>query len=136
VFRRNVLSMQNGIKPKILTVSSDKLLANIRHSILSRVGYTVTAAETATDALAKLASQSFDLLILCHTLKRKDKRLLQSESKAKNIPVLSISDCDPGDAGKNEVGSLDHAAGFLAKVKSKVAAPQWIGRNVVRDFDA
>ena len=136
VFRRNILTTEAGPKPRILSVSKDRLLVNIRQSILSRVGYTVTAAENASEALVKLASQSFDLLILCHTLPRREKRLLQSESKAKHIPVLSVTDSNQAPESKVEVGSLDHTAGFLAKVKALTPPGGWIPRTPIRRYDA
>jgi CheY-like chemotaxis protein len=136
VFRRNVLSTQAGPQPRILSVSKDRLLVNIRQSILSRVGYTVTAAENASEALVKLASQSFDLLILCHTLPRGEKRLLESESKAKHIPVLSVTESNQAPENKTLVGSLDKAAGFLAKVNALTPPTGWIPRGPSRRYDA
>jgi CheY-like chemotaxis protein len=136
VFRRNILSTQAGPKPKILSVSKDRLLVNIRQSILSRVGYTVTAAENASEALVKLASQSFDLMILCHTLPRREKRLLESESKAKHIPVLSVTQSNQAPHNKALVGSLDKAAGFLEKVKALTPPTAWIPRGPLRRYDA
>jgi DNA-binding response OmpR family regulator len=82
------------------------------------MGYTVTATENATEALIKLASQSFDLLILCHTLPKKEKKLLESESRAKNIPVLSITESGAAPDQKTQVGSLDQAMSFLGKVRA------------------
>jgi CheY-like chemotaxis protein len=131
VFRKNVLQTQTAARPKVLTVSRDKLLVNIRQNILSRVGYTVTAAENATEALMKLASQSFDLMILCHTLTQRDKNLLMSKSKAKHIPVLSITDPDHHKPKSEvEVDCLDLVAGFVEKVRALTPhnAPMQRGR--------
>ncbi|MCU1309312.1 MAG: hypothetical protein JWO20_437 [Candidatus Angelobacter sp.] len=118
MFRKNALLTLTAARPKVLTVSKDKLLVNIRQNILSRVGYTVTAAENTTDALVKLASQSFDLMILCHTLPIRDKNLLKSKSKAKHIPVLSITDPDHKPKNDAEVDCLDLVAGFVEKVRA------------------
>jgi DNA-binding response OmpR family regulator len=129
VFQRNVLTVQNCFKPKVLAVSQDQLLANIRRSILTRVGYTVTATENATEALIKLATQSFDLLILCHTLPNREKKLLESESKAKHIPVLTITDSDAASEKKSQVGSLDQAMSFLSKVRALAPTDDWKNRR-------
>ena len=130
MFQKNALLTQTAARPKVLTVSRDKLLVNIRQNILSRVGYTVTAAENATEALVKLASQSFDLLILCHTLPNRDKNLLKSKSKAKHIPVLSITDPDHKPKSDAEVDCLDLVADFVAKVRALTPpnAPMQRGR--------
>jgi len=126
VFRKNELLAQPAARPRVLTVSRDKLLVNIRQNILNRVGYTVTAAENATEAMIKLASQSFDLLILCHTLPNRDKNLLKSKSKAKHIPVLSITDPDHKPKNDAEVDCLDLVEGFVAKVRALTPPNAWM----------
>ncbi|MCU1284393.1 MAG: hypothetical protein JWO13_743 [Acidobacteriales bacterium] len=121
--QRNLLSVPPVASARILSVSPDKILGEIRQAILSRTGYRVTHADNASDAVSELASRNFDLLILCQTIPCKERKILLSESKAKNVPVLSVTTAPVGKPC--EVGSLEGAACFIAKVKELTPhAPQ------------
>ena len=52
------------VPKRILVVAHDRMLRTTRVSILDQAGYTVSSAETDDDAMARLETEQFDLILL------------------------------------------------------------------------
>ena len=75
----------------ILSVSYDQALLSTRHLILQRAGYEVTSACGFHEALESCRKGDFDLVVIGHSIPRKDKLTLVKVSRmASQAPVLSI----------------------------------------------
>ena len=56
------------MKPRILSIGRDHSLMPIRTLLLQHAGYTVTEAYSSSEALQRLESANFDLVLICHTV--------------------------------------------------------------------
>jgi len=81
---------------KILLVDDDPAFNEINRTILESAGYEVEEALTASEALEKLAGQTFDLLILDLMMEEKDAGFkvaykIRSDEKLKSMPILMLT---------------------------------------------
>ena len=76
---------------KVLCVSFDLAVSEIRCAALRGAGYAVTATISVEKALDLLSRERFDLVIVGHRFATADKYLLTVEAEEKaNIPVLLV----------------------------------------------
>lgn len=102
----------------ILTISRNEVLLNTRTLILQRAGYHVSSARTNQEALDFLeASNSFTLVLLCHSVPEPSRILLAAMVKELNptLPILMLyNGCDPTNAKVDgSVHNLDSPAAML-----------------------
>lgn len=102
---------------KVLCVSFDMAVSDIRCAALKEAGYTVTATVNVKEALDYLSREKFDLVIVGHRFATADKYLLTVEAEEKeNIPVLLVcgtsADKDIPAAGR--VYALEGTAGIVS----------------------
>ena len=80
-------------QPFLLSVGTDRTLLDLRTSVLRQAGYSVERATTADEAYRLIASQDFDVVILCHSLPEKDRqRLILSINAAKPRTRVMVVD--------------------------------------------
>jgi len=101
---------------KVLCVSFDLAVSDLRCAALKKAGYSVTATINAREAVDLLSREQFDLVIVGHRFATADKYLLTVEAEEKaNIPVLLVcgasADRDIPAAGR--VYALEGTAGLL-----------------------
>lgn len=118
---------------KVLCISFDKSVSDIRCVALKEAGYTVTATIDVKEALDLLSREKFDLVIVGHRFASADKYLLAVEAEEKaNIPVLLVcgvsAEKDIPAAGR--VYALEGTTGLLAAVSSLIAAEMGGGQQV------
>ena len=76
---------------KVLCISFDTAVSDLRCAALKQAGYTVTATIDVKEALHYLSRERFDLVIVGHRFATADKYLLAVEAEEKaNIPVLLV----------------------------------------------
>jgi DNA-binding response OmpR family regulator len=76
---------------KVLCVSFDTAVSDIRCAALRKAGYAVTATIDVKEALHLLSRAEFELVIVGHRFATADKYLLAVEAEEKaNIPVLLV----------------------------------------------
>lgn len=110
---------------KILSISFDEPLLTTREMILTRAGYEVTSALGFDEALKQCSAHAFDLVILGHSIPRKNKQsLLEAVRNFDGVPVLSLR--RPGeDAITGPDYSLENSDGpavLLGAVKKALGA--------------
>ena len=76
----------------LLSVGLDRELMISRTYVLKSAGYDVIEALTIADAWHKLRKIEFDLVILCHTVPREERRRMAMEAKARKprVPILAL----------------------------------------------
>jgi CheY-like chemotaxis protein len=78
-------------KRRILSISYDEAILKTRHYLLDRAGYEVVSALRFTEALDHCDQETFDLVVLGHSLPPRDKDALIGTLKGKcRCPVLSM----------------------------------------------
>lgn len=102
----------------ILTISRDDVLQNTRTLILQRAGYHVSPARSDQEALDLIeASNSFTLVLLCHSVPEPSRVLLVARMKElkPKLPVLMLyNGYDPTEAKVDgSVHNLDSPAAML-----------------------
>ena len=116
---------------KVLCVSFDLAVSEIRCAALRGAGYAVTATISVEKALDLLSRERFDLVIVGHRFATADKYLLTVEAEEKaNTPVLLVcgasADRDIPAAGR--VYALEGTAGIIsaaaALLSGRVGAAQ------------
>lgn len=77
--------------PKVLCVSFDMTVSDIRCAALREAGYAVTGTTRVREALELLSREAFDLVIVGHRFPTPDKYVLTIEAEEKeNTPVLLV----------------------------------------------
>jgi|SRR5450432_406607 CheY-like chemotaxis protein len=85
----------------ILTISRDEVLQNTRTLILKQAGYHVSPARSDEEAIAFVENtNSFDLVLLCHSVPETNRRFLVSTIKALHpkLPFLLVNNGFSGEA--------------------------------------
>jgi len=105
-------------QPRVLCISFDTAVSNLRCAALREAEYAVTATIDVQEALRHLSRETFDLVIVGHRFAAADKYLLAVEAEEKaNIPVLLVcgasAEKDIPAAGR--VYALEGTAGLLAR---------------------
>ncbi|MFC1991324.1 HD domain-containing phosphohydrolase [Chloroflexota bacterium] len=80
-------------KPKVLIVDDEQVICDVLHDELSELGYQCTAVFSGNDALAKLAGENFDVVLLDIRLPGISglEVLTQVRSNHLNTPVIMIT---------------------------------------------
>ena len=102
---------------RVLCVSYDMTVSDIRRAAFTEAGYTVRATNRIKEGLDWLSREKFDLVIIGHRFSTEDKYVLAVEAREKSkTPVLLVcgasADSDIPAAGR--VYALEGTAGLLA----------------------
>jgi two-component system phosphate regulon response regulator OmpR len=100
--------------PHLLVVDDDRRIRDLLSRYLSSEGYRVTTAETAAAARAKLASLSFDLLILDVMMPGETGyEFARSIRQSSSVPILMLT---ARDAAESRITGLESGADdYVAK---------------------
>jgi CheY-like chemotaxis protein len=122
----------------VLAVGTDPSLLKTRSLVLQSAGYMVESASSVKEAVDRFQSGDFDLVLLCHSVPRKDRDRLTSLIRASGslTPIVSIAgnlgECDAFATATLE----DGPSNFLARIRDvlvkaeKTIPSQYIrGRN-------
>jgi CheY-like chemotaxis protein len=120
----------------VLCVGFDLSLLRARGLVLESAGYLVESVSTFKGAADRFQSGDFDLVLLCHSVPRKDRDRLTSliRSSGSRTPIVSIAgnlgECDAFATATLEDGPNN----FLAGIKDVlVKAEKTIPSQYVRD---
>jgi CheY-like chemotaxis protein len=122
----------------VLAVGTDPWLLNTRSLVLQSAGYMVESALSVKEAVDRFQSGDFDLVLLCHSVPRKDRDRLTSLIRASGslTPIVSIAG-NLGECDAFATATLEDGPGnFLARIRDvlvkaeKTISSQYIrGRN-------
>src|ERR1700722_8094932 len=120
----------------VLCVGFDLSLLRARGLVLESAGYLVESASTLKGAADRFQSGDFDLVLLCHSVPRKDRGRLTSliRSSGSRTPIVSIAgnlgECDAFATATLE----DGPSNFLARIRDVlVKAEKNIQSQYVRE---
>jgi CheY-like chemotaxis protein len=121
----------------VLSVGLDLSLLRARGLVLESAGYLVESASTAKGAADRFQSGDFDLVLLCHSVPRKDRDHLTSLIRASGsrTPIVSIAgnlgECDAFANATLEDGPNNFLAGIrdvLVKAEKTIPSQYVRGR--------
>lgn len=116
------------MKNKLLCVSFDKTVSEVRQEALRRAGYGVTSLTKIDEAIDLLAKEKLDLVVIGHRFPREQRLALAKAAKdCSTLVVLVIGASAESDIPADfRVYALDGTEGILKAVrslfKSKAAA--------------
>jgi CheY-like chemotaxis protein len=122
----------------VLSVGFDPSLLMTRGLVLESAGYLVESASTLKGAADRFQSGDFDLVLLCHSVPRKDRDRLTSliRSSGSRTPIVSIAgnlgECDAFATATLEDGPNNFLAGIkdvLIKAEKTIPSQYVRGRN-------
>jgi CheY-like chemotaxis protein len=121
----------------VLSVGLDLSLLRARGLVLESAGYLVESASTVKGAADRFQSGDFDLVLLCHSVPRKDRDRLTSLIRASGsrTPIVSIAgnlgECDAFANATLEDGPNNFLAGIRdVLVKAEKTIPsQYVSRE-------
>src|SRR5271154_5256792 len=115
----------------VLSVGFDLSLLRARVLVLSSAGYLVESATTVKGASDLFQSGDFDLVLLCHSVPRKDRDRLTSLIRASGsrTPIVSIAgnlgECDAFANATLEDGTNNLLAGIKDVLVKAEKTPAW-----------
>jgi CheY-like chemotaxis protein len=105
--------------PHLLTVGTDVFLQETRRLVLESAGLDVVSAFSMPDAVRCIAADTFDLVLLCHTIPEKDRRRFACLIRASgsSTPVVALSPYEVAPDGFMD-GSIESEPGpMLAGIR-------------------
>jgi CheY-like chemotaxis protein len=120
----------------VLAVGFDQSLLRLRTLVLQCAGYHVESASSLKEAVDRFQSGDFDLVLLCHSVPRKDRYRLTSflRSSGSRTPIVSIAgtlgECDAFVTATLEDGPNKFLAGVRDVVLKAEETPKgWIAKS-------
>ena len=112
--------------PSILSIAYHEPLLHTRAWILELAGFSVISAQTLTQALHLCQKNAFDLVIIGHSLPRKDRECLAAIARMRHIRVLSLFKLgDPPLSGADcSLEALEGPEKLIEIIKHLVKSPR------------
>jgi len=103
------------MRPAILSISAERVLAPIRNAVLAHAGYGVIPVPTVDLALQVLRQRHVCAIVIANNVPVKERRLVCSEGQSRHIPsvVLDPYAFTSNDEGELHVNPLDGPEVFL-----------------------
>ncbi len=103
------------MRPAVLSISAERVLAPIRNAVLAHAGYGVIPVSTVDSALKVLRDRHVCAIVIANTISLIDRRRVCSEGHSRHIPsvVLDPYDQISDDQAELHVNPLDGPEMFL-----------------------
>jgi hypothetical protein len=103
------------MRPAVLSISGERVLAPIRNAVLAHAGYGVIPVATVDSALKVLRARHVCAIVIANNVSLPDRRLVCSEGHSRHVPsvVLDPYDQAPDDESEMHVNPLDGPEVFL-----------------------
>jgi hypothetical protein len=110
------------MRPAILSISTDGVLAPIRNAVLAHAGYGVIPVTSAASALNVLRARHVCAMIIGNSVSSADRRLLCSEALRHGVPSVVLDPYEQAGEGKSElhINPLEGPEVFLDALASIV----------------
>ncbi len=110
------------MRPAVLSISSDRVLAPIRNAVLAHAGYGVIPVTNTQSALKVLRDRYVCALIVGHSVSAQDRRELCSEALRHGVPSVVLDPYEHVGADKSElhINPLEGPEVFLDALASIV----------------
>jgi hypothetical protein len=103
------------MRPAVLSISAERVLAPIRNAVLAHAGYGVIPVSTVDSALKVLRDRHVCAIVIANTISLLDRRRVCSEGHSRHVPsvVLDPYDQITDDQAELHVNPLDGPEMFL-----------------------
>jgi hypothetical protein len=104
------------MRPAVLSISSERVLAPIRNAVLAHAGYGVIPVSTVDSAIKVLRQRHVCAIVIADTISIVDRRRLCSEGHTLHVPSVVIDPYDlfsDDDQSELHVNPLDGPEVFL-----------------------
>ena len=110
---------------RIVSVSYERKLMELRSQVLRLAGYKVDEARTLDEALRQIQADVVDLLLICDSIPRPEQRWLTSQvhEKRRLLPILCIGNQAYVSSANGCVGIENTPASLLDAVKLAAQSP-------------
>jgi hypothetical protein len=108
------------MRPAVLSISAERVLAPIRNAVLAHAGYGVIPVATAEAALKILRDRHVCAIVIANSVPVPDRRLVCSEGHSRHIPSVVLDPYDQLSEDQSElhVNPLDGPEAFLDALAS------------------
>jgi hypothetical protein len=103
------------MRPAVLSISAERVLAPIRNAVLAHAGYGVIPVANVDSALKVLRARHVCAIVIANSVPIPERRLVCSEGHSRHVPsvVLDPYDQSPDDQAELHVNPLDGPEAFL-----------------------
>ena len=79
-------------RKRVLSIGKDPVVVQLRNAVMAAAGYRVSSPHSIDDIPKLLESEPFDIVVLGHTIPRKERIALIKRIRAlgKKVPILSL----------------------------------------------
>jgi hypothetical protein len=108
------------MRPAVLSISAERVLAPIRNAVLAHAGYGVIPVSNVEAALSVLRVRHVCAIVIANSVPATDRRRLCSEGQSRHIPSVVLDPYDQLADDKSElhVNPLDGPEAFLDALAS------------------
>lgn len=120
------------MRPAILSISTDRVLAPIRNAVLAHAGYGVIPVTSAESALKILRDRHVCALIIGNSVPAEDRKLLCSEALRHGVPSVVLDPYEQVGEEKSElhINPLEGPEVFLDALASIVQRDHQVCENI------
>jgi DNA-binding NtrC family response regulator len=103
------------MRPAVLSISTEKVLAPIRNAVLAHAGYGVIPVTTTESALKILRGRHVCAMIIGYSIPLRDRQALCSEGQRRRVPSVVLDPHEQVATGQSElhINPLDGPEAFL-----------------------
>jgi hypothetical protein len=103
------------MRPAVLSISTERVLAPIRNAVLARAGYGVIPAVTIESALRVLRDRHVCAMVIARSVPAADRRILCSEGTRRGVPSVVLDPYEEVTDSRSElhINPLDGPEAFL-----------------------
>jgi hypothetical protein len=103
------------MRPAILSISAERVLAPIRNAVLAHAGYGVIPVATADSALKVLRRRHVCAIVIANSVSLADRQRVCTEGHSRHVPSVVLDPYDRGvdDHAEMHVNPLDGPEAFL-----------------------
>jgi hypothetical protein len=119
------------MRPAVLSVSTERVIASIRNAVLAHAGYGVIPATTIESALRILRARHVCAMIIANSIPPLDCRMLCWEGHKLCVPsvVLDFYEGMGGDQSELHINPLDGPEGFLEALATLMLRHHHVGQD-------
>ena len=113
--RKSQSTGQKTMRPAVLSISAERVLAPIRNAVLAHAGYGVIPVSSVEAAIKILRARHVCAIVIANSVPLLERRLVCSEGQSLHVPAVVLDPYDQGGEGESElhVNPLDGPEAFL-----------------------
>jgi hypothetical protein len=103
------------MRPAVLSISAERVLAPIRNAVLAHAGYGVIPVSSVEAAIKILRARHVCAIVIANSVPIPERRLVCSEGHSLRVPTVVLDPYDQSGEGESElhVNPLDGPEAFL-----------------------